>query len=208
MPSTPSSRPATATVGAFAAASPGPADVLSAVSTFLFTDIEGSTRLWEEHADGMGPALAQHDRLLRASIDAHGGSVIKTTGDGMLAVFADAGRGHRRGARRPARAARCDVGRDRPAAGPDGAPRRRRRGARRRLLRARPQPRGADPGHRPRRPDHLLGGRRRARRRRGSRRRSSSSTSARIGCATSTDPSRSTRSSSATSTGTSRRSAR
>ena len=38
----------------------------------------------------MGPALAQHDRLLRASIDGHAGSVIKTTGDGMLAVFADA----------------------------------------------------------------------------------------------------------------------
>ena len=90
MPSTPTSRPATTTVGAFAAASPDPADVLSAVSTFLFTDIEGSTRLWEEHAGEMGPALAKHDRLLRASVDAHGGSVIKTTGDGMLAVFADA----------------------------------------------------------------------------------------------------------------------
>ena len=36
----------------------------SALSTFLFTDIEGSTRLWEEHADGMGVALAEHDRLL------------------------------------------------------------------------------------------------------------------------------------------------
>ena len=90
MPPTPSSRPATATVDAFAAASPARPMSLGAVSTFLFTDIEGSTRLWEEHADGMGPALAQHDRLLRASIDAHGGSVIKTTGDGMLAVFADA----------------------------------------------------------------------------------------------------------------------
>ena len=67
----------------------GSADVVTAVSTFLFTDIEGSTRLWEEHADRMGPALAQHDRLLRASVDAHGGTVIKTTGDGMLAVFAD-----------------------------------------------------------------------------------------------------------------------
>ena len=75
---------------AIAASSPGAAAVLSAVSTFLFTDIEGSTRLWEEHADRMGPALAQHDRLLRASVDAHGGNVIKTTGDGMLAVFADA----------------------------------------------------------------------------------------------------------------------
>jgi predicted ATPase/class 3 adenylate cyclase len=58
-------------------------------STFLFTDIEGSTRLWEEHAAAMGAALAQHDRLLRSSIEADGGSVIKTTGDGMLAIFAD-----------------------------------------------------------------------------------------------------------------------
>ena len=77
-------------VGALAATSQPVADVVTAVSTFLFTDIEGSTRLWEEHADRMGPALAQHDRLLRASVDAHGGNVIKTTGDGMLAVFADA----------------------------------------------------------------------------------------------------------------------
>jgi predicted ATPase/class 3 adenylate cyclase len=90
MPSTPTPRPATPTVGAFAAASPDPTDILSGVSTFLFTDIEGSTRLWEEHAAEMGPALAQHDRLLRASVDAHRGSIIKTTGDGMLAVFADA----------------------------------------------------------------------------------------------------------------------
>ena len=65
------------------------AGVSSALSTFLFTDIEGSTRLWEEHADGMGAALAEHDRILRASVDAHGGTVIKTTGDGILAVFAD-----------------------------------------------------------------------------------------------------------------------
>ncbi len=61
----------------------------SVLSTFLFTDIEGSTRLWEEHAAAMGRALAEHDRLLRSSIEATGGSVVKTTGDGMLAVFAD-----------------------------------------------------------------------------------------------------------------------
>ena len=111
----------------------------------------------------MGPALAQHDRLLRASVDAHGGSVIKTTGDGMLAVFADAVAADRRGGRGPASPARCDLGRDRPVAGPDGAPCGCRRGARRGLLRSRPQSGGADPRHRPRRPDHLLGGRRRAR---------------------------------------------
>ena len=63
--------------------------VESPLSTFLLTDIEGSTRLWEEHAASMGGALGQHDELLRAAIEGHGGTVIKTTGDGMLAVFAD-----------------------------------------------------------------------------------------------------------------------
>src|SRR4051812_6275970 len=66
-----------------------PARVDGAMSTFLFTDIEGSTRLWEEHADHMGASLAEHDRLLRAAIEGRGGTVIKTTGDGLLAVFAD-----------------------------------------------------------------------------------------------------------------------
>jgi predicted ATPase/class 3 adenylate cyclase len=73
-----------AATGGIAAARP-----VGELSTFLITDIEGSTRLWEEHAAGMGPALAQHDRLLRAAIEGGGGTVIKTTGDGMLAVFAD-----------------------------------------------------------------------------------------------------------------------
>jgi predicted ATPase/class 3 adenylate cyclase len=61
--------------------------------TYLFTDIEGSTRLWEEHAETMSPALAAHDRLLRGVVEAAGGSVVKTTGDGMLATFADPGSG-------------------------------------------------------------------------------------------------------------------
>jgi len=56
----------------------------------LLTDIEGSTRLWEEHASDMGPALATHDRLLREAIETADGTVVKTTGDGMLAVFGDA----------------------------------------------------------------------------------------------------------------------
>jgi predicted ATPase/class 3 adenylate cyclase len=59
------------------------------LSTFLITDIEGSTRLWEDHAVAMGPALALHDRLLRDAIEGARGTVIKTTGDGLLAVFED-----------------------------------------------------------------------------------------------------------------------
>ena len=55
--------------------------------TFLFTDIEGSTRLWEEHPDAMQGALARHDELLRDAVDAHGGAMVKTTGDGIHAAF-------------------------------------------------------------------------------------------------------------------------
>jgi predicted ATPase/class 3 adenylate cyclase len=60
----------------------------SGTVTFLFTDLEGSTRLWEEHPDAMPAALARHDEVLRAAIDAHDGQVVKTTGDGVHAVFA------------------------------------------------------------------------------------------------------------------------
>ena len=62
----------------------------AALSTFLLTDIAGSTRLWEEHGDAMGGALATHDELLRLAITTNGGVVVKTMGDGMLAVFSDA----------------------------------------------------------------------------------------------------------------------
>ena len=55
--------------------------------TFLFTDIEGSTRLWELYPEAMKPALARHDAILRQSIEAHQGQVVKTTGDGCHAVF-------------------------------------------------------------------------------------------------------------------------
>jgi len=55
--------------------------------TFLFTDIEGSTALWERAPDAMKEALARHDRWLREAIESHGGRVVKTTGDGMMAAF-------------------------------------------------------------------------------------------------------------------------
>jgi predicted ATPase/class 3 adenylate cyclase len=58
--------------------------------TFLFTDLEGSSRLWEEHADAMKGALARHDGILRDAVAAHDGHVVKTTGDGLHAVFATA----------------------------------------------------------------------------------------------------------------------
>jgi predicted ATPase/class 3 adenylate cyclase len=56
--------------------------------TFLFTDIEGSSRLWERFPVDMGPALARHDALLRAMIGAAGGFVFKTVGDAFCAAFA------------------------------------------------------------------------------------------------------------------------
>ncbi len=59
----------------------------SGTVTFLFTDLEGSTRLWERHPDAMRPALERHDALLRAAVETHRGRVVKTTGDGLHAVF-------------------------------------------------------------------------------------------------------------------------
>jgi predicted ATPase/class 3 adenylate cyclase len=58
--------------------------------TFLFTDLEGSTRLWEEHPEAMQGALARHDEILRDAIESHSGHVVKTTGDGVHAAFATA----------------------------------------------------------------------------------------------------------------------
>ncbi|MCJ7672422.1 MAG: adenylate/guanylate cyclase domain-containing protein, partial [Acidimicrobiia bacterium] len=58
--------------------------------TFLFTDLEGSTRLWEEHPDAMRAALARHDEILRDAVEDRGGHVVKTTGDGLHAAFGTA----------------------------------------------------------------------------------------------------------------------
>jgi predicted ATPase/class 3 adenylate cyclase/Tfp pilus assembly protein PilF len=55
--------------------------------TFLFTDIEGSTTLWERYPERMRGALAQHDAILRDVIEGHGGTVFKTIGDSFCAVF-------------------------------------------------------------------------------------------------------------------------
>jgi len=57
--------------------------------TFLFTDVEGSTRLWEQDPERMRHAIARHDALLRNAVKSHRGTVVKMTGDGMHAVFDD-----------------------------------------------------------------------------------------------------------------------
>jgi predicted ATPase/class 3 adenylate cyclase len=60
----------------------------SGVVTFLFTDIEGSTRRWESDADAMRMALAAHDKVLRSAIESHDGFLFSHTGDGVAAAFA------------------------------------------------------------------------------------------------------------------------
>jgi class 3 adenylate cyclase len=55
--------------------------------TFLFTDIEGSTRLWQEDEPSMRKAVARHDHLLCEVIGDHGGVVFSTMGDGVAAAF-------------------------------------------------------------------------------------------------------------------------
>jgi hypothetical protein len=63
------------------------AAVPSGVVTFLFTDIEGSTRRWEADADAMRAALEAHDTVLREAIEGHAGWLFKHTGDGVCAAF-------------------------------------------------------------------------------------------------------------------------
>jgi TolB-like protein/class 3 adenylate cyclase len=63
------------------------ADLPTGTVTLLFTDIEGSTRLWEAHAAAMRAALARHDALLRHCVDDHDGHVFKTGGDAFCAAF-------------------------------------------------------------------------------------------------------------------------
>ncbi|MCO6451747.1 MAG: tetratricopeptide repeat protein [Caldilineales bacterium] len=60
------------------------------IYTFLFTDIEGSTRLWDQYPEAMGEIIARHDALLRQAIEAEHGRVFKTVGDAVYAVFNEA----------------------------------------------------------------------------------------------------------------------
>ena len=131
------------------------------VNVFLFTDIEGSTSKWETEHDRMAQAVALHDAILRGAVEGRRGRVIKTTGDGVYAMFADAedavqavvsfqlalARSGSHGRHRDPRALR-------PARGS-------RRRARQRLLRHDDQPHRADHGRGPRRPGAAVRGGRR-----------------------------------------------
>ena len=63
-------------------------DPPSGVVTFLFTDIEGSTRRWEADAQSMRAALLAHDEVLRTVIETYQGFLFSHTGDGVVAAFA------------------------------------------------------------------------------------------------------------------------
>ena len=82
-----------------------------ATRVFLFTDVEGSTRLWSVHPNDMGAVLARHDELMQAVVSAAGGVVFKNTGDGMCAVFSS-----------PHEALRAAVAGQRALAGADWGP--------------------------------------------------------------------------------------
>src|SRR5438552_587904 len=62
----------------------------SGTVTFVFTDVESSTRLLERLGDRYGEALEAHRRMLREAIGAHGGHVVDMSGDASFAVFTSA----------------------------------------------------------------------------------------------------------------------
>jgi class 3 adenylate cyclase len=66
------------------------ADLPTGTVTFLFTDIEGSTRLWERNPHAMQEALARHDEILRDTVKSHGGYVFKEVSDAFCCAFASA----------------------------------------------------------------------------------------------------------------------
>jgi len=69
---------------------PDSAHLPSGTVSFLFTEVEGSTRLWDESPDVMSHAMPFHDELLRDAVESQGGFIVKNAGDGFHAVFATA----------------------------------------------------------------------------------------------------------------------
>jgi class 3 adenylate cyclase len=59
----------------------------SGTVTFLLTDLEGSTRMWEQDAEAMKPAMVRHDEILEKTFAANRGFVFSRMGDGMAVAF-------------------------------------------------------------------------------------------------------------------------
>ncbi len=76
-------------LGAMAQRAPEPG-LPTGVVTLLFTDIEGSSHLWEEHPASMSGALARHDEIVDKTVRDHSGHVFKTVGDAFCVAFASA----------------------------------------------------------------------------------------------------------------------
>lgn len=72
---------------------PSPFPFPTGTITFLFSDIEGSTKLWDTYPSIMQVAVARHDALLRQAVQENHGYLFKTTGDGIAAAFSTAEQG-------------------------------------------------------------------------------------------------------------------
>ena len=139
------------------------ADLPTGTVTFLFTDIEGSTRLWEQHPQAMAARARPPRRDLRQAIAADGGRGLQDHRRCLPGRVRHRAGGLRRRAGGPARAGRRSVGRDRRGAGAHGAAHRRGRAdAMATTSRRRAQPRRALAGRGARRPDPALAQHRRA----------------------------------------------
>ena len=94
-----------------ACARAGPRRCRPGVMTFLMSDIEGSTRLWESAPGAMAESLVRHDELIADVVEAHGGHFVKSMGEGDShdVGVRIGGAGGPRGDRSRARARRCDV---------------------------------------------------------------------------------------------------
>lgn len=68
-----------------------PRELPDGIVTFLLTDIEGSTPLWESHTAAMSAALARHETLIAEAVASRGGQLIKSRGEGdsTLSVFVE-----------------------------------------------------------------------------------------------------------------------
>ena len=97
------------------------AELPSGTVTFLFTDLEGSTRLWEEQPEtAMSDALARHDAICMRPSTVIVGVVYSEMGDGMAAVFASAPTALPRRSTRSVALASESLGRDRTVASAHG----------------------------------------------------------------------------------------